>query len=289
MKPFFRYFFFFFIVFLLTVFVILLQKCISIKHSEQKKGHAYTEQINDSLWKQHVYLGLPLDDDPRDDILLKRPQFVVSYNPKKNVANWVAWQLNDTWYGDTPRRKGKFLEDPLLPSKYSIVSHDDYTNCGYDRGHIVRSKERTRNKEDNTSTFFLTNIYPQTPDLNRGPWLQLEKYCEKLSLDHNKDLYIYAGGIFVSNHTLCNQNKIVIPDSCYKIVCILKKNSNIKDISATTSIIAVAMPNTHGIRTQNWKKYITTVTHIENSTGYDFFSNIAPEIQKHIEQQRYSN
>ena len=44
-----------------------------------------------------------------------------------------------------------------------------------------KRKERTRSPEDNRATFLLTNILPQTHDLNGGPWLRLEEHCRELA------------------------------------------------------------------------------------------------------------
>jgi endonuclease G, mitochondrial len=43
------------------------------------------------------------------------------------------------------------------------------------------SEERTATVDDNKSTFLLTNILPQKPDLNQGVWLKFEIYCNDLA------------------------------------------------------------------------------------------------------------
>ncbi|HEX3074772.1 MAG TPA: DNA/RNA non-specific endonuclease, partial [Ignavibacteriales bacterium] len=145
---------------------------------------------------KNAALGIPRDNDSSDDYLIYRPQYVVSYNRLKNDPNWVSWNLNAEWYGDVPRSEGRFIKDTTLPAEFYHVCHEDYSNSGYDRGHLVRSEERTATPEDNKSTFLLTNIIPQSPDLNRGVWLALERYCEDLCKKNNKELYIIAGGIY---------------------------------------------------------------------------------------------
>ena len=262
--------------------------CLAISTFGQTKPNILFDS-KDSLSRTHVVLGLPYDSDASVDYLIYRTQYVVSYNPKRGCPNWVAWNLSDYWYGETDRYTGNFISDPVLLKNMYQVKHNDYTKSGFDRGHVVRSKERSRNETDNKSTFFLTNIMPQTPDLNRGVWLNFEYYCEKLCTENHKQLFVYAGGVYHSNTTLNNKGKVAIPDSCFKIVLILDKNQTIKNINANTKVIAVMMPNTKGIRKDKWGKYITTVRRIENSTGYDFFSNIPIEIQNVIENKRFVN
>ena len=56
-------------------------------------------------------MGVPTDDTPDDEYLMRKPQYALSYNGKRNGANWVSWELNESWFGSAPRLKGKFLED----------------------------------------------------------------------------------------------------------------------------------------------------------------------------------
>ena len=143
------------------------------------------------------------------------------------------------------------------------------------------SKERTRNTQDNISTFILTNIIPQTPDLNRGIWERFEIFCNDLCLKENKELFIYAGGIFHTNTTI--GKGVAVPDSCFKIVVVLERGQGLKDIDSNTQVIAVAMPNQNGIKSPNWQQYKTTVKRIEQSTGYFFLTNVPKEIQDFID------
>jgi len=231
----------------------------------------------------HTTLGVPFDSDTTDDYIIIRPQYVLSYNSKFNVANWVSWELNSDWYGDVPRYTGNFITDTSLPIHMYRVKHADYTNSGYDRGHMVRSEERTKTIEDNKSTFILTNILPQTPDLNQGVWLDLEYYCEDLCKKQNKELFVMAGGIYKTDSTLKGEGKVRVPDSCFKIIVVLERGQTLSDVNETTPVIAVVMPNIAGVRKDPWDKYKTTVRQIESSTGYDFLNKIPVRIQNIIE------
>lgn len=144
----------------------------------------------------HNPFGYPQDNDTLNDFIIEKPQYVVSYCGEKNLPNWVAWQLNAEWVGEAPRKSGRFLIEPNLSEEFYRVTHDDYTNSGYDRGHLVRSKERTKTVEDNVSTFEMGNIIPQTPDLNRGVWLRFEDYYLNKAMNEGKNMYIVAGEFF---------------------------------------------------------------------------------------------
>jgi endonuclease G, mitochondrial len=229
---------------------------------------------------EHAPFGLPMDNDTTDDFLIFRPQYVASYCPNKNSPNWVAWELNHTWVGPVGRYSGRFLTEPLLPDTFTAIQHNHYTNSGYDRGHLLRSKERTATKADNISTFYLSNVVPQTPDLNRGVWLQFEDYYLNRMQQGNYNVYVISGGTYHTNSTLRNEGLVAIPDSCFKIVVFTPADKSpqrlhINDIET----IAVMMPNTQGVRRDAWKMYVTTVENIEAQTGYQFMLRAPDSLQ----------
>lgn len=236
----------------------------------------------------HLALGVPVDGTPSDDALMIKPQYALSYNKEKNVANWVSWNLNASYFGDTPRFKGKFLVDDSLPAGVYRVTHDDYVGSGYDRGHMVRSEERTRTVEDNKATFLLTNILPQKHDLNAGPWLRLEDYCQDIAQKENRELFIVAGGVFSKKKPETIGKGVAVPDSFFKIVVVLDRGQGARDVSASTRVIAVVMPNTTGIMGEGWGTYRTTVDSVEKKTGYDFLPAVPDDVQAAVEAQEDS-
>lgn len=246
----------------------------------------FAQQSNLSPKTIHAPWGLPIDADKSDDHIIERKQYVLSYNHKLNVPNWVAWQLNASWYGEVPRKSGKFITDTSLPASFEKITHDDYTKSGYDRGHMVRSEERTASEEDNRSTFFMSNVLPQTPKLNQQTWLSLEYECERLCKVEGKELYVIAGGIF-SKQPLRLNGKVAVPDSCWKIVIVMEKGQKPKDISRTNTVIAVMMNNGYYDKSNNsWDLYKTTVNAIEQSTGYDFMIDLPDAIEENLESKR---
>ncbi len=234
----------------------------------------------------HLSLGVPRDADLSNDFEQIRHQYAFSYNSAKGVPNWVAWELSKDWYGDVARYDGNFVTDITLPGDIVKITHADYTNSGYDRGHLVRSEERTDNEADNKATFYLTNIIPQTPDLNRGVWLDLEYYCEKLCKEDNKRLFVVAGPIIHTNKTLKDEGRVAIPDSCFKIIVVMNYTDNINAINDNTVIYSVIMPNIAGVRSDDWTKYKTTVDQVEKSTGYDFLNMLPVALQAKIESRK---
>jgi endonuclease G len=235
----------------------------------------------------HLALGVPEDGDPSDDYVMRKPQYALSYNAKLNVANWVSFELDAGWFGDVPRHRGKFLEDPDLPADFYHAKHDDYTNSGYDRGHMVRSEERTRSVEDNKATFLMTNILPQYHDLNAGPWLRLEERCEELTRRQKKKLYLIAGGVLRRDgrgETI--GHGVAVPKTFFKVAVVLEPGQSVDDVNESTEILAVLMPNDQGIIGEGWERYRTTIDEIERRTGYELLSALPESIQRALEAKK---
>ncbi|MFM2133976.1 MAG: hypothetical protein RL156_1257 [Bacteroidota bacterium] len=226
-------------------------------------------------------LGLPTDSTPDDDVIIRRFQYTCSYNPVLNVANWVSWNEDSAWYGPA-QRCDCFGHDILLPATCTRIIDSYYSGSGYDRGHIAGSECRTRNDSDNKATFYYTNIFPQTPDLNRETWYSLERYCDSLSTQANKTLYIIAGGVYKTKNRL--KNVITIPDSCWKVVVVTDRGCRRAAISKNTRAIAVMMNNgTYTSANNNWELYRTTVRNIEQQTGYNLLSALPQDVQDALE------
>lgn len=252
--------------------------------AEQSASPSTAQKTPEEL---HLEMGIPKGGDGEPSYLLKRKQYVLSYNGTKNVPNWVSYNLNAEHFGNAERKQGQFMPDPDLPPQFYKVRHQDYTGSGFDRGHLVRSEERTASREDNDATFYMTNILPQYHDLNAGPWLRLEEFCQYLAQRRKKELYIIAGGVYEKNYpTIGKFNNIAVPSHCFKIVVILDRGQGAADVNEKTTVIAALMPNIEGIKREQWRQYETSITEIERRTGYDFLTAIPPHIQKAIESKK---
>ncbi|MBV9209769.1 MAG: DNA/RNA non-specific endonuclease, partial [Acidobacteria bacterium] len=133
----------------------------------------------------------------------------------------------------------------------------------------------------------MANMLPQTPDLNRQVWESLESYCRTLAQQGNQ-LYIIAGA-YGSAKTIGKANKVNVPTNCWKIVVVLPQGSNdLSRIDKSTRVIAVDMPNIQGISTDSWDKYLTTVSSLEQKTGYKFFTDLPQDVQSALKAKKDS-
>lgn len=225
-----------------------------------------------------------------DNYLMDKPEFTLSYNRSRGTANWVSWHLSDDWTGSLVR-VDTFRADPDVPSDWFRVSGFDYVGSGFDRGHMVPNADRDKETSIpiNQATFLMTNMIPQAPDNNQGPWANLEGYLRTL-LPAN-EIYIVAGGTGTGGtgsngaaNTIAGGN-VTVPAQTWKVALIIPKDSgnDVARVDCSTRTLAVIMPNTQGIRNVDWTTYITTVDAVESLTGYDFFSNLPDAVENCVE------
>ena len=84
----------------------------------------------------------------------------------------------------TRNRDGGTLRNLLAENGYSLPSHGDYTNSGYDRGHMAPNADFNDTYENALLTFFIANVWPQTPEVNRVVWLQAENETRRLASEY---------------------------------------------------------------------------------------------------------
>lgn len=223
--------------------------------------------------------GATLDPENRDNYLLIRETHISSYNNSRGTINWTAWFTTANDLGEN-RERPRFEADRTLPNGFRRVQYYDYSGSGYDRGHIVPSADRLADERLNEQTFLMTNIVPQTKDLNQFPWQKLESYSR--SLARRGDTIYTIAGVYGEKEVL--RGKVVVPTNCWKVIVALTRGRT--DITKSTRIIAVDLPNIDGIENVEWQRYQTTVREIETRTGLNLFSQLPTEIQDAIETKR---
>jgi DNA/RNA endonuclease G (NUC1) len=244
---------------------------------------------NTAIYANNVEFGTPTDANSADDFIITRPQSVVSYNRITGGPNWVSYNLDASHFG-AEDRCNCFTSDPAVVAQgFPTIKTSDYTNGGFDRGHMMRSADRTVTNFENATTFYLSNVVPQTADLNQGVWASLEVFVADLARVSNKELFIITGPAFTGPaRTIKDEGKIRIPDFTWKIVVALDRNTGLADITswddlATVQLIAVNMPNISGIRNANWRDYQVSVDSLEALTGYNFLSALRDDYEGALE------
>jgi endonuclease G len=207
----------------------------------------------------NLRLGNPSDAttdvNNKDNYLLVKKQYVLSYNNSRGAPNWVSWTLHASDIGN--QKTESFHAEKALPAGFQRVTSADYANSGYTQGHMCNSKDRTRTIKDNRETYSMANMQPQTADLNEQVWKRLENDSRKLALKKNT-IYILAGCYGNIGH-IGKTHTVTVPKSCWKLAVVEGPNPK---------VIVVDIPNKTGISKDTWQKYATTLEDIETKTGY---------------------
>lgn len=240
--------------------------------------------VNPNSSSVHLTMGNPsnavTDTNYPANYKMEKSQYVLSYARDNGVSNWAAWHLDNSWLGSTPRQDD-FRGDSSLPAGWYKVVGTSYSGSGFDRGHLCPSADRTASVADNSATFLMTNMMPQTADNNRITWEGLEEYSRNLVTGSGKELYIMAGPY--GNAGTINSGHVVVPTHTWKVIIVLDSGTNdLGRVTTTTRTIAVLVPNEDDIN-NDWKTYRVSVDYIESITGFDFFQNVTDNAENTIE------
>jgi len=262
-----------------------------VAHADFTKNSGQTSSPAAHDPSEHLVMGNPsnavTDTNITNNYLMAKLQFALSYNNDRGIPNWTSWHLDSTWRGSADRQDD-YRNDTTLPPNFRQIMGNSYSGSGFDRGHMCPSADRTSSVADNSATFLMTNMVPQAPGNNRGPWAALEDDLRDF-LPAN-ELYIVSGGQGAggtgsngSANTI-NNGFVTVPAVTWKVALILSVGDNdVSRVDQNTRTIAVIMPNNDAIGSDTWQKYLATIDQIESLTGYDFYSNVSPDIQTAIE------
>jgi endonuclease G, mitochondrial len=220
------------------------------------------------------YAGLPKSNSGQTTFtVLKNIGYWVGYSESYKTPLWSAYRLFKV---DNPKsfpRLKKFIVDNRTISK---IRHEDYTNSGYDRGHMApNSAICTRyGEEAQKETFFMSNICPQCPACNEETWQAFEKVEAEKYANEFEEIWSVDGPIFSKNPEKLSCG-VVIPEKFFKIIVDEDEDGNV-------FMLGIIMDQTTKGQHQI-KEFIATVDSIETLTGLDFFSELPDSIEKIVE------
>lgn len=216
-------------------------------------------------------LEIPIMKSNTGGQILKRKGYTLSYNADYKTPHWVAWELTKKETKGKEGRTDKFLPDPDARGAKAYTG--DYTKSGYDRGHMAPAADMKWSRKAMEESFYMSNICPQNPNLNRGDWNDLEEKSRHWAKKYGV-VYIACGPIYDNKRPKrIGNNKVAVPDAFYKVVLINDKKN--------PKAIGFIFPNKAGHKPL--KKYVVTVDSVEKRTNIDFFSALPDEIENKIE------
>ncbi|MDR3137631.1 MAG: DNA/RNA non-specific endonuclease [Tannerellaceae bacterium] len=207
-----------------------------------------------------------------EEEILYRTGYVLSYNSDYRLANWVAWALTEAEaLSKEIEREDSFKADPDVKGKAAQLS--DYKNSGFDRGHLAPAGDMGWSEMAMKESFYLSNICPQAPNLNRGIWKTIEEESRRWAVDYGEVL-IVAGPVVQPGASHIGKNEVVVPQYFYKVICRLSHNK--------CHGIAFLLEN-RAYKDVDWRFLAIPVDSVEKVTGIDFFPLLPDRIEEDME------
>jgi endonuclease G len=207
------------------------------------------------------------------DQLVRYNYYTMSYSNEHKNAEWVAYELLGARLDlSTRRERQNFKSDPNVRSE---ASSSDYSNSGYDRGHLVPAYDMNFNEKAMSESFYMTNVSPQVPDFNRGIWKRLEGTVRKWA-KKEKRLYVITGPLLkktVEEAERISPTGPTIPRGFFKIVVDYEGGEK-KGIAFMFKNKDIDQP---------LEQFVTTIDLVERYTNLDFFPDLTAEEERAIE------
>lgn len=238
--------------------LLAAQSCGSSQRDKKKKDA-----------KQNA-LEIPVFTQTRAEQRIEHTGYTVSYNPEWRIPNWVAYELTAEEVLGTVSRAQHFEIDPAV--KGVCADPRDYSNSGYDRGHMAPAGDMKWSWPAMQESFYMTNICPQDRNLNGGDWNHLEERARgwATAFEH---LYIVCGPIVPDTPQTIGYNHVAVPEAFFKVL--------LCQMNGQWQALGFLYPNVAGHRPMS--QYCKTVDEIEALTGIDFFPALPDKTENAIE------
>ncbi|XP_028818395.1 endonuclease domain-containing 1 protein [Denticeps clupeoides] len=138
---------------------------------------------------------------------------------------FVEPQLVDpSWQGEM--RDGYWLgqDNPDIYLGERQALNEDYTNSGFDRGHLNPNGHHA--VPGRNSTFTLTNVVPQNPKLNQNAWKDYEMKLTNTFRSRCWKAHVLVGAIPSANNWIVKNNvrRVNIPEFIWNAYCCMDHN-----------------------------------------------------------------
>lgn len=243
---------------------------INAQEKSDASQTAANEKVIEDIPAQLEYAKIP---NGRKEQIIVHTGFTVSYNSEWNIPNWVAYEFSEEETHGDQERCTSFTPDPMV--KGDPVQHYDYSNSGYDRGHMAPAADMRWSVESMTESFYTTNICPQNHNLNSKSWNNLEQHVRYLA-SRSECIYVCTGPIVENtDQTIGRDRKIVVPQAFFKVL--------LRQDKGEWKAIGFVMENKSEGTKLGIAHFARTIDEIEQQTGIDFFYNLPDSVENDIE------
>lgn len=208
--------------------------------------------------------------DSLPDFKIDYAGHVVYFHPQWHMPIAVAYELLDVETDGTLPRHKNFERDNAIAGS---ASPTDYTNSGFDRGHMAPAGDMKWDRQAMHDSFKMTNICPQNKSLNTGLWNQLEGLVRSWAR-RDSSLIVVCGPIVTPADTMkIGKNEVVVPGAFFKAI--------LAPFANPQRAIGFIFPNKRC--SGKLYKYATSIDEIEELTGLDLFFALPDDVEEIIE------
>jgi endonuclease G len=231
------------------------KKSCSSKHSEADNTSVRTPSIVD----KPITAGNKKTEITRQgDILeLDYQGFTIWLDCQKRAP--VKFRYNAQHDTGNAARAKDFKLDPDVPQECQQISTAAYGQ-GYDRGHQVPANHLDFDNTAIQQSNYMTNILPQSSQMNRGAWLLTEEIVECY---RDIDELLVIGGVIMGNNPtddyFLESHGVRTPDAFWKVV--------IRGTGQNERAIAWVVLNSKDATRKHLDDYLVSVHELERLTG----------------------
>lgn len=251
-------------------------------------GDVTDKNVNRNLYRAKLleYPHLAADSTMNKLVIKSTEDYGITYSLEwsyADIANrWTCYELHagNKFKGEGVVRQDDFREDPELDPKYrSTLS--DYRNSGFSRGHLCPSLDRLCTNDQNSQTFFLSNMQPQWQNHNGVLWNNLEDLVHGWA-DKYDTLYVVKAATIRSDQVYPEKCNGRLPVPKYFYMAILSYD---KKLNRYQAIGFWTVHENVSIKNKNYGDYAISIDKLEELTGIDFFCNLPDDIEDTVEKK----
>ncbi|MDH3672242.1 MAG: DNA/RNA non-specific endonuclease [Gammaproteobacteria bacterium] len=184
--------------------------------------------------------------------------FTVVANPARRLAWYVAYNVDMLQAGDLGDRPIWLTEDQFIAKEFQ-PSDRHFKGSGYDRGHLACRRSLGWGEERmpgiaGRQAFYLTNIAPQHPAVNRASYLAVEEWEQQVSTTYGH-LIVFCGPVLKEDDRIFRDQEIGddefiayttfrVPQAYWKVVLTLDAK---RKIMGRAFVFANPDPDTTGM------------------------------------------
>jgi endonuclease G len=190
--------------------------------------------------------------------------FAVMHSGVTRTPLWVAEYLTATRLKkarDLDRQDSFHEEEQLPESERATLS--DYRSSGYDRGHMAPNGDMA-SRQQQSDSFSLANMVPQSPTNNREVWRNLEEATRALVVQEGEG-YVVTGPAFLGQ-TLKRTKRVFVPTHVYKVVYFPKRQA----------VSAYWAPNDESGRVE-----VISLADLEQKIGITVLPHLSDRVRQH--------